>query len=163
MKRVVDGVTYNTDTSTKVAVSEWEEVDEGPKTDIVVKQELFQTRGEAFFLLIRKEWREFDQNEREWIRDERSEITPISRERAQGWLLNGQVEIIDSSVFGDPPEAEAEDKPGATIYLRVPASLKSRIETRAKDEGLSVNAWAMRCMERCLATGAAEPRVNRRA
>ena len=117
MKRVVDGVTYNTVTSSLVAVSEWEEDDQGPKKSIGVTQELFQTRGGAFFLLVRREWSEWDQNEREWFPNERLEIMPVSRERAQGWLLSGQVEIVDSNVFGEPPEAEAEEKPGATIYL----------------------------------------------
>ena len=161
MKRVVDGVTYNTATSTKVAVSEWEEADKGPKRDLVVKQELFQNRLGAFFLLMRREWQEWEPDERVWFHNDRVEIVPISRERAQGWLLSGQVEIVDSSVFGEPPEAEVEEKPGATIYLRLPPSLKNRIETRAKSDGLSVNAWAMRCLERSLAVKP-NPRTDRR-
>jgi hypothetical protein len=151
MKRVVNGVTYNVHTSTRVATSQWEEDDDGPKANVTVEQELYQTRGGAFFLLTRRSWCEYNADDRTWDPDERIEITPINRERAQGWLLNGQVEIIDTSIFGEPPEAIAEDKPAATIYLRLPTSLKNRIETRAKAEGLSVNSWAMRCMERCLA------------
>ena len=60
------------------------------------------------------------------------------------------------NLFGEPPEAEAEPAPGATIYVRVPTSLKDRIEAQATREHLSVNAWAIRCMESCLLAKTAE-------
>ncbi len=60
------------------------------------------------------------------------------------------MEIIDSSLE-EPPEAEAEAEPGATIYVRMPASLKKRVDDAAKAANLSGNVWTMRCLERCLA------------
>src|SRR5262249_10476663 len=47
-------------------------------------------------------------------------------------------------------EAEAEAEPSATIYLRVPTVLKQRVDQAAAGAKLSVNAWAMKCMERCI-------------
>jgi predicted HicB family RNase H-like nuclease len=42
-----------------------------------------------------------------------------------------------------------ETAPAATIYGRVPRSLKDRLEAKAKGEGVSLNTWVMRCVERC--------------
>ena len=45
MKRIVDGVTYNTDTATRLAQSIWKDDDRDEVTGI-----LYQTRGGAFFV-----------------------------------------------------------------------------------------------------------------
>jgi predicted HicB family RNase H-like nuclease len=47
-------------------------------------------------------------------------------------------------------ERVSEEETEGTIYARIPASLKRKIEEAAKAEGLSANSWAMRCFERCL-------------
>jgi hypothetical protein len=62
--------------------------------------------------------------------------------------MEGEVELLND-VFGEPPEAAAEEAPGATLYVRMPASLKDRAEEQARDEGVSLNTWTMRCVERC--------------
>jgi predicted HicB family RNase H-like nuclease len=59
-------------------------------------------------------------------------------------------EIIDPAALVEPPEATAEPDQGATLYVRVPASLKARIDGAAREVGLSANSWAMRCLERCM-------------
>jgi predicted transcriptional regulator len=59
------------------------------------------------------------------------------------------VEVFNNP-FDDPPEAAAEAEPGATIYIRVPASLKKRVDEAAREVELSGNVWAMRCVEQCL-------------
>jgi hypothetical protein len=41
--------------------------------------------------------------------------------------MTGSVEVFHNP-FGEPPEAEAEDQPAATIYVRVPPSLKRRVD-----------------------------------
>jgi hypothetical protein len=63
--------------------------------------------------------------------------------------MEGDVEVFRNP-FEDPPEATAEAEPGATIYIRVPASLKRSVDEAAKSEKLSGNVWAMRCVEHCL-------------
>jgi hypothetical protein len=149
MKRIVDGVTYNTATSTLVAQSTWERPSGGRGSDIVYTGELYQTRGGAFFL--HTTWTEEVWVERNdtWEQRDRDEVTPMSEERAQKWMLEGDVEVF-TNPFGDPPEAEAEAEPGSTVYVRVPPALKQTIDRAADTAELSTNAWAMKCMERCL-------------
>jgi len=73
----------------------------------------------------------------------RAEEAPIGQRR--------QTHRYDRAALGEVPEAAAEAEPGATIYLRVPATLKHRVDTAASDAGMSSNAWVMRCIEGCLA------------
>lgn len=145
MKRIVNGVTYNTETSTAVARSEWTDSSDGQEHVMV----LYQTRGGAFF---------FDEQETKSVWNEREGrhetkmshvFTPVSPADAQKWMMEGDVEVF-SNPFDDPPEAAAEADTGATIYIRVPSSLKRRVDEAAKGEGLSGNVWSMRCVERCL-------------
>ncbi|MGY8682675.1 hypothetical protein Q2941_33590 [Bradyrhizobium sp. UFLA05-153] len=145
MKRIVNGVTYNTETSRVLARSIWTDAD-----DNKVTSELFQTRGGAFFIV--HSWSEQVWNERIRINETRDqfEFEPMSAEQAQAWILEGEVEVVDDSPFGDPPEAKAETEPGSTVYVRVPSSLKRTIDQEAGKAKLSTNAWAMKCMERCL-------------
>jgi hypothetical protein len=69
------------------------------------------------------------------------------------WIMEGEVEVYTTLPFEVPPEATAEtegDEAGATILMRVPASLKQRIDKAARESGMSVNVFMMRCSERCL-------------
>lgn len=143
MKRIVNGMTYNTDTSTMLAQSEWER-DDGKVLGV-----LYQTRGGAYFVheqLTQEVWNEEERQKEERTSDS---FVPLSAEGAHEWLLDGDVEII-SNPFDDPPEASAETEPGATLYIRVPASLKRRVDEAAKENKVSGNVWAMRCVEQCL-------------
>jgi predicted HicB family RNase H-like nuclease len=152
VKKVIDGVTYNTATSTQLATSEFEN-DDGHN----VEAALYQTRGGAFFELAIETWgaRHADG---EWEERTRSTVNPLSPEEAHKWVLQGEVELMSAGeeVFGEPPEAEAEATASATIYLRVPAALKQRIERVAKKADQSVNVWAMRCLENCMGPAATE-------
>ncbi|MBK5960280.1 hypothetical protein CCR97_19035 [Rhodoplanes elegans] len=145
MKRIVNGVTYNTDTSVKIGRYCFENDD---NVDCVAT--LYQTRGGAFFEVeegAKKVWNQREQKEQA---REYSTVTPMSVEQAQKWILEiDNVEIFQNP-FGDPPEAAAEDSPGATIYVRVPESFKRRIEREATENKASVNNWMMRCAERCM-------------
>jgi predicted HicB family RNase H-like nuclease len=149
MKRIVNGVTYNTDTSTMLARREWS--DDGQYTGVPQEgtDTLYQTRGGAFFL---HEWEERQRRneDEEWVTRQYNNFTPLSAEKAQKWLLSGDIEVLHNP-FDDPPEAAAEEEPAATLYLRIPPSLKRRIDAAAEGEKLSANVWAMRCIERCLA------------
>lgn len=146
MKRIVNGVTYNTDTSTALARSEWQPND-GEKAEGC----LYQTRGGAFFVhtIIAAEW--FDDEDREWRTKTTNAFEPMTAEEAHRWIMEGDVEIHHNP-FDDPPEATAETDPGATIYVRVPATLKRQIDAAAKGASQSVNTWAMRCLEQCIAS-----------
>ena len=51
-------------------------------------------------------------------------------------------------VDDDPTERPADDDLSARITLRLPDTLKRRIEVAAADEGVSVNAWLVRALDR---------------
>jgi len=149
MKRIVYGVTYNTDTSTALAQSK--SGDQNQAEGVIVGT-LYQTRGNAFFVhqeRIRRVW-----NMREERHEERTDDTflPLSADDAQRWIITGDVEVFHNP-FEDPPEAVAEPEQSTTLYIRVPSSLKRRVDEAARDDLLSGNVWAMRCLERCLVRG----------
>jgi predicted HicB family RNase H-like nuclease len=80
---------------------------------------------------------------------DKMEFAPMSPERAQAWLLEGDVEVF-SNPFEDPPEAEAEEETAATVYTRMTSSLKRDVDAAAEKAGVSVNVWMTRCVEQCL-------------
>jgi hypothetical protein len=145
MKRIVDGLTYNTDTSTLLAKAEWTLNDQwSPHQGAECEGELYQTRGGAFFLVTTIHTKTAEGEPRDKV-----ELEPLSADRAQGWLLEGDVEVYRNP-FEDPPEAAAETEAGATLYIRVPAALKRDVDEAAREAKVSGNAWALRCVERCL-------------
>jgi hypothetical protein len=78
-----------------------------------------------------------------WEIDERTKINfePMTREEVLRLVeRTDNLEIIDSDVVEAPPQAEAEETPRATVYVRGPVSLKQQIEVAASEEKLSVNA-----------------------
>ena len=154
MKRIVNGLTYNTATSTRLAEARWKRDEEER-----VIGTLYQTRGGAYFTdeeTVRTVWNE---DERRHEDQTEHRFVPLSAEGAQKWLVDGEGDVeIFHNPFEDPPEASAEADPGATIYVRVPASLKKQVDDAAKSDGISANLWAMSCVERCLAT-----KINGRA
>lgn len=148
MKRIIDGVAYNTETATRIAVAQVHEPESGMRPEETKDYILYQTRGGAFFIRIHTETTRKNLRTEEWDAVIREEFEPMTREQAEKWILEGEVELLND-VFGEPPEAAAEATPSATIYLRVPLALKAQIEAAAKEDELSVNSWAMRCVERC--------------
>ena len=135
MKRVVDGLTYNTETSTVVAKYEYED-DAGYDTEATI----YQTRGGAFFIV-----HQWTVNEVPKVYFEASRRDQIMKlvERANN------LTILNEEILEPPPEAAAEAAPAATLYIRLPAALKDRLEKLAMKESLSLNSWTIRCVERC--------------
>ena len=82
MKRIIDGVTYNTDTSTRIAASEYDGEYNFESRDC--KAVLYQTRGGAFFV---QETVKLDWNEREEAFDERHRFRALSIDQAREWIL----------------------------------------------------------------------------
>jgi predicted HicB family RNase H-like nuclease len=142
MKRIINGATYNTDASVRLARSEWE--DDGQVTGT-----LYQTRGGAFFVVEEFTNKQWCEGEGRYTSEPKYHFQTLSREDANEWLLEGEVEIFHNP-FEDMPEAAADDHDGATLYVRVPASLKRSADEAAREVKVSTNAWAMRCIERCL-------------
>lgn len=144
MKRIINGVTYNTNTSTAIAQAKWS--DESERTTGT----LYQTRGGAFFVHEEVVKNIYNERTREWGEKTDNDFLPLSQAGAHKWLMEGDVEVFHNP-FDDPPEAAAEADPGATIYIRMPASLKRRVDEEAQLSELSGNVWAMRCIEKCIA------------
>lgn len=134
-KRIIDGKTYNTETST--LIEGWDS-DEGPWES---GAHLYQNRFGAFFLFSYLSAGDEDDYEK---------IEPFTPEQARSWLeknRNWRTDLIES-LFGLMPEAGS----GEVKYtLRMPESLKDRLAARAKENGQSLNAWIVRCLEGCAA------------
>ncbi len=150
MKRIIKGVTYNTDTSTLIAQVEGKYLSHEDGIEYDYLDKLYQTRGGAFFVHEHLEGVYHDQEEGEWRTKRSDTFTPKTHEEATAWLHETDNVEIFSDALGEPPEATAEQDTGATIYIRVPASLKARVDQAALNQKLSGNAWAMRCVEKCL-------------
>ena len=78
--------------------------------------------------------------------------------------------VVDLPAVSEPAEVapdstgeedEDEEGPAARITLRLPESLKSSIETAAESEGVSVNAWLVRALQRAVSGGATTVRAHR--
>lgn len=158
MKRIVDGRTYNTDTATAIAETKFR----APPAQSYAREwvdctiTIYETRGE-YFQVRHEEW-EVERND-QWVADkEKYYLEPLTAEAARKALSEG-----DWEQFADiPKKAGAEDD--ATIIVRVPASLKRRVEAKAKALGQSINVFTLRCYENCVkpvpapATKAKKPR-----
>ena len=146
MKRIINGVTYNTDTATQVARTEWADDEKTHKVGT-----LYQTKGGAFFVHTNTIETRWNADGRAEFVVEKHEFDPHTRDEAQAWILSGEIELL-SDVFPEPPEPEADEAPASTtVYLRIPSILKQRIEAAARAANQSLNAWAIRCMENCSA------------
>lgn len=145
MKRIIDGKTYNTDTSTLIARDLWAGNGE-------FQEELYLTRGGSFFTVVSEPYNPDAPP---------AMFTPKTKEEAGQFIQDGtDLELYDTSIFAEPPEAaEEEGEPEATLYIRVPRSLKDICEARAKEAGLSLNSWVLRCVEgyRAVAEGWPSP------
>lgn len=145
MKRIINGVTYNTETAAVVARYDYTDAD-GWETEATV----YQTRGGALFQV--HVWDEEAKDARgDWQKKRKVLFEPMNRAALVKLIAetNG-LEIVDNSVLEDPPEATAETKPEAIIYVRVPVALKQRLDEEARSEDQSTNAFAIRCIEHCL-------------
>lgn len=131
MKRIIDGKTFNTETATRVAGAP-EDYHHPEEFDL-----LYQTRHGAFF-------RHYGGLTNQ--RDDYEVLKPTTPEEAKAWLESHDFVDEIEALFGEQPEAgEAESR----ITVRIPDSLKTRIEGLAAANKQSMNAWIMRCLETC--------------
>lgn len=124
-KRIIDGKTYNTETSTQL----------GEEEDPYRGYTLFKTRHGAYFLY-------FDNTNE----PELDQIIPMEPNEAQLWMERCCSADQVEAEFGEMPDAGDEE---ARITLRIPDSLRKRITVIAESRSQSLNAWILRCLERC--------------
>ncbi len=140
MKRIVAGKTYNTDTSARVAKYQYKD-----DADRDVEANVYVNKGGAFFIV--HEWEGDDGAKKVYFESStRKNITDLMAK--EKFIDN--FEIVDEKALEPPPEATTEEEPGATVYVRVPISLKQRVDEAAADAKLSGNSYMLRCMEHCL-------------
>jgi hypothetical protein len=136
MKRIIDGKTYNTETATRLA-----EAVMHPQEDALF-DDLYLTRHGAFF-------RHFGDLSLHADHPDFMRLEPLDPADAQKWLERHDFVDVIEKLFGTQPEAgEAESR----VTVRMPDSLKSRIEKLAASNNQSLNAWIMRCLETCANT-----------
>ena len=138
-KRIIDGKTYNTETATEVAG--WGESNEYASWG----DYLYQTRFGAYF---QYKYLEGDGE------DDYQTILPLAPDEARKWLeehASWDPELIEAH-FGAMPEAGSGE---IKFTLRLPESLRNRLTARADENKQSLNAWIVRCLERCASDGGA--------
>ena len=80
------------------------------------------------------------------------DLVPFTPDQTREWLEKHRSHDVDlfESLFGKLPEAGSGE---SKFTLRLPDSLRERLAARAKDNGQSLNAWIIKCLERCAPPG----------
>jgi predicted HicB family RNase H-like nuclease len=125
MKRIIDGVTYNTATAVKIAHSR-------KGNDRYDHATMFQTRKGAFFFCLHSS-------------EKKAGHLQVGYEDHEKFLEYADEVYINP--FSSPP-AEAQRE--VAIFVRAPESLKRSVERAAQEQGVSVNHLTVRCLEKCL-------------
>jgi hypothetical protein len=77
-------------------------------------------------------------------------VVSLQTSEAEPTLLLPESEQVGEDAAGTPT-LEAEDEPVARITLRLPQSVKTRVDEVASSEGISTNAWLIRAVMDALA------------
>lgn len=143
MKRIIEGVTYNTDTATLVAETTFE--DEGVTTEC----ELYQNRAGVYFG-IDTVTTPYKDKRGEWQERVSYDWTAVGDAAAAREYVEKYSMTITRDIDDMPPEAVLGEKL-STVYVRVTPTLKSDLDEASSKDKISGNQWATRCLERCLA------------
>lgn len=150
-KRVINGTTYNPDTSFLVAETKTPPNTGGPPPAEYVCN-LYQTRKNQFFLHTLSAAEAQQMPDREWIILEKEDFQPMTAAEARQWISDKNLEAYCDIVDGQPAGTI-----NGVIYLRLPASMRERIEECAEDAGMSVNAWVLRATRPSIPTVSSRP------
>ena len=128
MKQIIRGQTYNTETATEVFSESAPPPSKGWWA-------LYRNRRAVFFKIV------VDHD------GETTTLTPLSDVEAQA-LLEGRANHLVEQYFGPANKGAAAER---LLTIRVPSALAQRMEIAATAKGLSLNGFAMRCFEHCVA------------
>ncbi|MCH7914631.1 MAG: toxin-antitoxin system HicB family antitoxin [Deltaproteobacteria bacterium] len=149
MKRIINGKTFNSETATTVFRLEKKERGASRSEEIdgyLDSETLYRTRQGNFFLVDTEIKTNFDKEGFPLGAGPVKRLKPLTPEGALNWLRSHNVsEEQIRQQFGDHLKDMTEE---STVYLRVPQSLKLRLEACANNKGQSLNTWVMRCLER---------------
>jgi len=86
-------------------------------------------------------------------------VVSVQTGEAEPTLLMPEPEA-GSDEAGEPSTTETEEEPVARITLRLPQSVKARVDEMASSEGISTNAWLLRAVMDALSErSGSRPRV----
>ncbi|WP_044042566.1 toxin-antitoxin system HicB family antitoxin [Caballeronia insecticola] len=144
MKRIINGKSYNTATANCVF-----EIKPESHTSMDWRASqgwwgLYQTRDGEFFQIM------VDHDGETLL-----EFAPVTDGEALK-LLEKHADHLVAQYFGEMPEGGASER---RLTIRIPGNLADRLETIAKAQGQSLNTYAMRCFERCVAADG-QPAIN---
>jgi hypothetical protein len=83
-------------------------------------------------------------------------VVSIQSGEAEPTLLMPEPEAQNAAV-GEPPTTEADEEPVARITLRLPQSVKAKVDEMASSEGISTNAWLIRAVMDALSERSGSP------
>ena len=152
LKQVIEGVSYNTETATIL----------GRRKKDGVTETLYQTPTHDFFMVEEQMQRVWNPRSGTYQDRPRTALTPKSPDELKTWFSHHGT---DRAKIGDnryeavltalkrlesrgPIRRKARIVGSTVIYVRMPMSLKARIEAAAAKANTSVNVWALRAFER---------------
>jgi len=144
LKRVVDGIAYNTTTSQ--FVHEHPEDDASGSSETGVRKscvQLFRTRTGQFFLAMRRPAILIEGVGKQVVDDM---LVPIGAEHAMRWLGKHCPAKIN-----ELQELSGSDGTSTTFSLRMDESLKRALVLNAGMQKMSLNAWCVQALEKTLA------------
>jgi hypothetical protein len=139
IRQVIDRRIYDTAASLQLATVRWTGRD-----GVSYSAEVWQTRLGRYFTTTR--WTEPGRHGRRL-----HEVGPLAfgdAERLLGTI--GKPGGLEGEVFVDP-FADGAEAAFAELRLRLPATLKHRVDMTARRAGVSVNKWLLRTVEAALA------------
>jgi hypothetical protein len=149
VKRIVNGKTYNTETASLIARYEADHYNQRMNRRSEIETWIYRTEAGAFFQVLDETIIDLMAESMPPI--SRIAVQPLSRTELDRLIANSgfDIEIIDETLLPPPPEAGAEDDEAATatMYLRLPPSLKARCEAAARKGQQSANLWARQALE----------------
>jgi predicted DNA binding CopG/RHH family protein len=137
-KRIIEGVTYDTQTATQIYLNipddeDWPDAVRGAS---LAWAGLYQTRHGAFFEVC------VDHD------GENSRVTPLTDVEAQK-LVEKHANHLVEQLFGEQPELGSAER---RLTVRLPVGLARRVEDAAKARDVNVNAYIMRALEQAVST-----------
>jgi Arc-like DNA binding domain len=83
-------------------------------------------------------------------------VVSIQSGEAEPTLLMPEPEAQNTAA-GEPSTTEADEEPVARITLRLPQSVKAKVDEMASSEGISTNAWLIRAVMDALSERSGSP------
>lgn len=144
MKRIINGVTYNTATATEIYQYKHTSV---LCTDFRYYEEvLYRTRSGNYFLFGEGEaLSPYSEAYGTNGRTGAAEIVPLTESEAREWLERFEdPDEICPELFADAGDVEPSE---SVIYLRLPSILKNQLEQLATQENQSLNTFLIKVLE----------------